>query len=184
METLKRILGWINRVADWIGMIFSVLVFPLIFILLYEVFMRYVFNRPTIWGHELSALIYAVYFLMGGAYALRWGAHINVEILYVRLPGRLRAGLDLVTWSLFYMFLGVLFWRSIDFAYRSYRMREVSMTVWEPAIWPIKMFLPIAAAAMLILGLSRTLADLVYVITGKPLLPSQEHVKIIQEVEL
>jgi TRAP-type mannitol/chloroaromatic compound transport system permease small subunit len=169
MAALTGLLRALNDLVDWIGKIVSFLVYPMIFVLVWEVLQRYVFNHPTIWAHQLSAMLFAVYFLLGGAYVSRWGAHINVEILYVRLPLRVRALLDLFTWSMYYLFLGVMFWLGIGFAWDSIKVMEVASTAaWEAYIWPVKVFVPLSALLMLIMGISKTLSDLIVLITGIP----------------
>jgi TRAP-type mannitol/chloroaromatic compound transport system permease small subunit len=139
-----------------------------------EVFSRYVLNAPTIYAHELAGMFFAIIFLMGGSYALRWNSHINVEILYNRFPPRVRAAIDLVTWLLFYLFVGVVFVQSIDFAAESVQRMERSNTAWEPYIWPVKLFLPLGTGLMLLAGLVKTIKDVVMVITGRPLIPETE----------
>ena len=101
---IKNFALFVNKLNDWVGRLVCVLILPMIAILLYEVVMRYVFDRPTVWAHETSGMLYTVYFLLGGAYTLRWGGHIQIEFLYVRLSPRKRAILDCCTWLFFYLF--------------------------------------------------------------------------------
>ena len=51
-------------------------------IMLYEVVMRYVFARPTIWVEELSRWLGGVIFLVAGLYAMQQRTHIRVTIVY------------------------------------------------------------------------------------------------------
>lgn len=143
-------------------------------VLVWEVFMRYVFNQPTIWAHELSALFYAVFFLIGGAYTLRWKAHISVDVLYVRLSPRSRAILDLITWLLFYFFCGVLLWQGSQAGWKSFLRMERASTVWEPYVWPVKFCIPLAALLMLAQGLTKTISDFYLIFTGRNLFPKNE----------
>ena len=91
MSLLKSFISIVNILNDWVGRVISMLVFPMVGFLVWEVMMRYVFNQPTIWAHELSAILYAIFFLLGGAYTLQQKGHINVDILYLRLSPRKRA---------------------------------------------------------------------------------------------
>jgi TRAP-type mannitol/chloroaromatic compound transport system permease small subunit len=170
MRYFKFIVTLINNVNDWVGKIVSMLIFPMIFILLWEVIMRYVFNRPTIWAHELGAMLYAVSFLLGGAYALRWGAHVNVEIIYNRFSNRVRAVIDLVSWLFFYLFCGALLLESMVFAWRAVLRMELSETVWAPPIWPIKLCVPLGASLILLQGILKTIGDFITALTGRDLL--------------
>ena len=170
MTTLKSIMVVVNRSNDRIGKIISFCVFPLMFIMLLEVVARYAFNRPTIWAHEVAGMIYAIYFLMGGAYTLRWDAHVKVEIFYVRLHPRARAIIDLVSWSCFYLFCGVLLLKGTEYAWDATLNMEYSNSAWGPPIWPIKLFIPLSAFLMLVQGITKTLADFILAITGQDLL--------------
>ncbi|MFY9942009.1 MAG: TRAP transporter small permease subunit, partial [Desulfobacterales bacterium] len=50
------------------GEITSLLVLPLLAVVIYEVFMRYAFNAPTIWGFEVTTFLYGIHFMFGYAY--------------------------------------------------------------------------------------------------------------------
>ena len=169
MRAIQGFISTVNSINDGIGKAVSFLAYPMIGVLVWEVFMRYVFNQPTIWAHELSALFYAVFFLLGGAYTLRWNAHINVDVLYVRLSPRKRAILDLVTWMLFYFFCGVLLWQGCQASWKSFLRMERASTVWEPYIWPVKLCIPLAAFLMLLQGVTKTISDLYLAFTGREL---------------
>lgn len=170
MSFLRSFISIVNTLNDWVGRVVSMLVFPMVGFLVWEVMMRYVFNQPTIWAHELSAILYAVFFLLGGAYTLQQKGHINVDILYLRLSPRKRAVLDLITWILFYFFCGVMLWEGTKFAWTSMKMLERASTVWEPPIWPVKICIPLGALLILLQGFTKTLSDIIIVLTGRDLL--------------
>jgi len=170
MAVVKQFIAFVNLINDWLGKTVSFLVYPMIGVLVWEVLMRYVFGRPTIWAHELSALLYAVFFLLGGAYTLRWKAHICVDVLYVRLSPRARACLDLFTWLFFYFFCAVLLWQGSESAWRSFLRMERASTVWEPYIWPVKFCIPVAAFLILAQGITKTIGDVYLVFSGRVLL--------------
>jgi TRAP-type mannitol/chloroaromatic compound transport system permease small subunit len=150
---LDRIERWVGWGVSRIGQIASFIIFVMIASLSYAVFMRYVLNAPAIWPGELSSMLYAVYFLLGGSYALLKGQHVRVDVVYSRLPERGKALADVLTASVFFLYVGVVFWLSIDFARSSIMRSETSSTLWAPYIWPVKLFLPIATFLMLLVGL-------------------------------
>ena len=167
MHYIKKIISFIDRFNNRIGIIFSVLVFPMVFILFYEVIMRYAFNRPTIWAHELSAMLYAVFFLIGGVYTLRWDGHVRVDIFYNKLSRKAQYTLDLFTWILFYIFIIIMFWEGSSFAYTSIIRNEISNSAWAPYIWPVKIFIPLAAFLMLLQGITITIKKVYFLFTNK-----------------
>lgn len=167
MHSLKKFVSFIDRFNDRIGKIVSLIIFPIIFILVYEVFMRYFLNRPTFWVHELSGMLYAIFFIIGGLYDLLWNNHINVDIFYSKFSKKGQAIIDLFTYILFYIFIFVMFWGSLETSYISVQRLEISHTAWGPPIWPIKAFIPLASFLMLLQGLSKTIKDIYFVFTGK-----------------
>ena len=52
---------------------------PLVLIVTYEVFARYLFNAPTIWVFDLTYRLYATNFMLGAAYALHKGTHVDAK---------------------------------------------------------------------------------------------------------
>lgn len=65
-------------------------------ILLIEVFLRYVFNSPTIWAHETTVFLCGIAFTFGGLYCTSRNSHIRVVLIYDLLPARLRRIFDIL----------------------------------------------------------------------------------------
>jgi TRAP-type C4-dicarboxylate transport system permease small subunit len=63
----------------------------------YEVIVRYVFNRPTTWVHEIGASLVVVIGTLGAAYVLLHDNHVRADLILVRVPRRTQAWLNLVT---------------------------------------------------------------------------------------
>ena len=167
MRRATFFIRFVDNLNHWQGKIVSFFIYPIMLILVYEVVMRYVFASPTIWAHETSCFLYGAHFILGGAYALRWRAFVKIEILYERFPLRTRAIVDLFTWILFYIFCGVLLWKSAPWAWASVRVLEYSQSTWGPPIWPIKLTIPLAAVLILLQGLTKTTKDFYTAITGR-----------------
>jgi len=167
MEKLKSILKLIDKVSEYQGRIVSVLIFPVILIVLYEVISRDIFNLPTIWVHELSSHIIGTFVILGGAYALYLKSHVNVDVLYGKLSPRKRAILDLISWCFFYLFVGLMLYKGIGLAERAWSIVERSQTPFAIPTYPLKTMIPIGAFFLLLQGLSKTARDAVMVVTGK-----------------
>lgn len=171
---MGRFIGFIDNLSDRVGGIFSFVVYGLIGVLVFEVVMRYVFDAPTVWAHEGSGFLFGAYFMFAGAYALRHGAHIKVDIFYKRFPLHMRSRLDLFTWMLFYIFCIALLWYGGRAAWSSVAVWEHSATMWGPPIWPIKLVLPIAVALMAVQGVTKTINDFYIVMKGNPVKAAEE----------
>jgi len=150
------------------------LALPMTLILFYEVVMRYVFNRPTIWVHETSGYFFGALFVLGGAYTLLHNGHVNVEILHVHLPVRARAAVDILTSGVFFLLFGVMFWYGIKLAAISVASLEVSHTVWGPPVYPIKIMVPIGVLFMMLQGFAKLIRDIYMLATGKEMAAAVE----------
>ena len=51
-------------------------------VMLYEVFLRYAIEAPTLWANELTLWIGGFVFLSSGLYAMQQRSHIRIFILY------------------------------------------------------------------------------------------------------
>ena len=55
MKVLKPIFDLIDKVGTWLGKGVAWLLVVLIAALTYDVFMRYVFSKPTVWAFDMPA---------------------------------------------------------------------------------------------------------------------------------
>ena len=167
MRVLGKVFHIIDMISEWSGKLVSFLLLPLIAFIVYDVLMRYVFNRPTDWAHELSYLMFGTIWIMGGAYALVKGSHVKMEVIYNRLPLRRRAIIDLITAPLFFVFIGILLWKGWDLAWSSVLRLEHSNSFWSPPIYPVKMMIPLGAFLLLLQGVVRFIRDAITATTGR-----------------
>ena len=52
----------------------------------YEVVMRYVFRKPTLWVTEMSLWTAGMVYLLAGLYVMQQRGHIRIFILYDMVP--------------------------------------------------------------------------------------------------
>jgi len=135
----------------------------------WEVILRYAFNAPTIWAHEVSGHIFAAYSVLGGAYVLLVNEHVRSDVIYARFSPRGRAIFDLVTFPLFFMLLGIILVEGAEMALRSIEVREITVSFLRSPVYPVKTCIPIAAFLMLLQGLAHFIRALALVITGREL---------------
>lgn len=153
MEALKKYMRAVSLMNEWIGRIDAMLIVPLVLITVYEVIVRKFFNSPTIWVFETSNQLYGCLFMMGLAYALLHGSHVNVDIFYRFLTKRGKAVLDSVGFIIFFFpFLLVVLVKGTMFAAQSWAMMEVSQSVLQIPLYPVKTVIPLMAITLLLQG--------------------------------
>ena len=170
-RTLRAIVRIIDGFAEWSGRIFCLMSIPLVAALTYEVFARYVFNRPTIWAYDVTYMLYGSLFMLGAAYTLYKGGHIRTDIFYQSWSVRTRGTVDAILY-LFLFFPGValFFWMGLQEALHSWDIREMSdASPWRPPIYPFKAVIPISLALLMIQGVSEFLKAAYAARHGRPL---------------
>lgn len=173
MRILFMVLRLVDALNDWIGRILSYAVLLMFVLVLSEVIRRYVFNAPTVWGQELTQLTFGVYAILAGGHIMRWGGHVNVDILYTRLGFRTRALIDIITAVMFFLFTGVLVIYGWEFAMHSFSFREHSISAWGPPLWPFKLMIPVGAGLLLLQGIAKLIRDIHTLVTGIPHPPDE-----------
>jgi TRAP-type C4-dicarboxylate transport system permease small subunit len=86
----------VERLSEISGYVSGVLILASMLVVCYGVLLRYFLGASTIWQTEL-----AIYFLMfaafvGGAYGLKHGDHVRIDLVVNRFSGRTRTLINLV----------------------------------------------------------------------------------------
>ena len=160
MFFLKSFLKFINAVNDRVGNLLSYLLFGFFALLFMEVILTYFFNSPTVWANELAQMLFGAYAILAGGYILRTGGHVNVDILYSRLSVKSKAGLDIFTSLLFFLFCGMLLVYGGSLAWDSLSRFEHSQSAWNPPLYPAKLMIPLAALLLILQGLAKLIRDI------------------------
>ncbi|MCJ8501233.1 TRAP transporter small permease subunit [Desulfatitalea alkaliphila] len=176
MRAINAILGFVDALNDHLGRILSYAVLLMFLLVLSEVIRRYIFNAPTVWGQELTQLTFGVYVILSGGHILRWGGHVNVDILYTKFSTRTKALVDIITSVLFFLFCGMLLIYGGSLALDSMSYWEHSISAWGPPLWPFKLMIPTAAVLLLLQGIAKLIRDIITLTTGVDA-SSQELVK-------
>lgn len=158
----------ITRINRFIGRWVSLAVLVIFALLLADVVMRYLVGQPAIWTAELATLIFGAYAIIGGGYLLAERGHVNVDIFYGSMARKRRAFLDILTYPLFLLFVGVLLWQGWTLASEAIADMERSNSIWKAPLWPTKSLIPVAAVLLLLQGLIRLWSD-IRVLMDKPI---------------
>ena len=162
----NKLVTGIDALNDWLGRWISFCVIPIAALVLFEVVLRYLFNSPTVWANELTQMLFGAYVILSGAYIMRWGGHVNVDILYSRFTDRTRAILDIATSFLFFLFVGMMAYYGGSLAWESLSMLEHSESAWNPPIYPVKLTIPLGCILLLLQGLTNLFRNILIVING------------------
>lgn len=150
IRQVARAVRTIDRFAELCGVAIAWLMVPLMTAVVYEVVARYAFDAPTLWSFDITYMLYGAMFMLGAAYALRIGAHIRTDFF----------------WERWFLWVG---WDEVWYAYEIGELSE--QTPWRPLLWPLKATIPLAAALLLLQGISELVKSLYAAFTGREFKP-------------
>lgn len=167
MKVIRGIIKSIDTLNSWVGKIGAWSVILLTFVVVFEVISRRFLNSPTIWAYETITMLYGFHFMIVAAYALIQKSMVSVDILYQKLPLKKQAILDIVTYLvLFFPFVTTLFWIGIDYATYSWGIKEVSTSLFQAPLYPIKTVIPVTFGMLFLQGISEILKRVYILIEG------------------
>ena len=163
---MRKILHTIDAINERAGAISSWFLLFLIAVILYEVIARYVFNSPTKWAWDVNAQLLALFTVMAGGYVLYHKGHIRSDLFYARWSARRRASIDLITSFLPLFFCAAAVITSVKQAVSSVALREHSITILSPPLYPLRIVVAIGALLFLLQVIAEMIQNLL-VVTGK-----------------
>jgi TRAP-type mannitol/chloroaromatic compound transport system permease small subunit len=150
---MQKLLLAVDRMSTRLGQAFAWLIVTLTLMITWEVFSRYVLNRPHDWALNLQIMMYGTLFMMAGAYTLSKNGHVRGDVLYGFFRPRTQAWIDLVLYGLFFL-PGVvaMTWAGWEYANESLAIREKTFSATPLPLYPFKFVIPIAAGMLLLQG--------------------------------
>lgn len=123
------IMSIITKISKGLGHLSAGFVLVMTFIMGYDVLMRHVFNRPTIWVDELSGYLLVGITFLGAAYTLTQDAHIRIEIVVGKLGADAQRRLNYITDVLSFLFLVIYAWQGGSLFVDAYVSGKISSTL-------------------------------------------------------
>lgn len=183
MKALKKICKGIDTLNDFLGKVFSLIVIGVLVVILIEVFMRRLLNRPQIWTQDLIVMFFACYIILIAAYGFLKGAFVCVDLLFDKLPKRGQYIMHLVTYCIFFVpFVYPMIPKAEAFFVKSFISKETAYSVWAPVLWPEKLCFFIGLTLLGIQGISQILKQIIGIVEGDVVLDFTQEKEEIKEI--
>ena len=145
IQSLSRFLG---RTISWSSII-------LIFIIVSDVFFRYVFSLTSAATYEIEWHLFGLMFLLGAAWTLDQDKHVRVDLFYQNFSPKMKASINLIGTLIFLIpFCWVTLITSIDFVQSSFLHNETSPDPGGlPARYLIKLAIPVGFGLLILQGI-------------------------------
>ena len=126
--------GKLDRAAVFIGRVTMMLIVLLVGVMMYEVFVRYVIEAPTLWANELSLWLAGFVFLCAGLYAMQQRSHIRIFLFYDVCPRWVQRTFDTISTALIVTFAFFLIYGGYGEAFDKLHRWETFGTAFDPPI--------------------------------------------------
>lgn len=159
---MDNFLKLVNKITDYTGVSAAYLLIPVILTIVYSVILRYCFHDIVHWAFEVSLFLYGIFYMVGGAYALKEQSHVRVDILPGRLSHTWNCLIDLFSYLVIIIICCALIVLGTKFAWISTleQERSILQTPFDPPIWWYKWFIPFSAAILALQALAETIKTL------------------------
>ena len=153
-------LATVGRAFDWLLAWLAYLAGGILLFMgasvLYEVFMRYLFNAPTRWVIEFSEYMLLYMALLAGAWVLKGEGHVKVEMLVDVLPRKTRTILHTVTSWVGAGVCGLFLWYSTYLTWETFWSGEVLFRAVHVPKWAVLISIPIGLLLLVLQFIRRS----------------------------
>ena len=178
---MQNFLLAVDRLSTWIGKAFAWSIVGLTLLISWEVFSRYVLNKPHAWMLDAQIMLYGTLFMTAGAYTLAARGHVRGDVLYGFFRPRTQAAIDLVLYIVFFLpGIIALTWAGWHYAQESLAIREQTFNADPLPVYPFKFVIPLSGAILLLQGSVEIIRCVICLQTGE--WPSRE--KDVEEVDV
>jgi TRAP-type mannitol/chloroaromatic compound transport system permease small subunit len=159
---MKALVKAIDKLNSRQGQLLSWLSVVLVLIMTFEVIMRYLFNRPTMWSYDMVIMVGCAMYAFAWPYVQKLNSHIRVDILYSRLSERGKAFMDVIcSVFLFFPLLSALCYAAFIFMLNAWVMNEKSSeSYWYPPIAPLRTLFFIGLVLLELQGIAQLIKDI------------------------
>lgn len=111
----------VDPIVRWVNNAGVTILAMMMLLTVADVTLRYFFNKPILGSYEITEFMMTMLAAFTIGYAGLLKAHVNVDLVYSRLPERVQGMISIFTNLVCVVFFGLMSWRNI---YQSFVLRE------------------------------------------------------------
>lgn len=159
---MEKYIVVMDAFSNKVGLAAMYMIFIMIAVLFYSSISK-TFFTPSRWTLEVSQFLMMAYFVLGGSYSLKEGAHVRMDLFYERLSPRKRHLIDAMVMICLIFYLIVLLIGGVQSTLYALEYNERSYSSWQPYMAPIKILLNIGILLTLLQAIAVWFKDILYV---------------------
>jgi TRAP-type mannitol/chloroaromatic compound transport system permease small subunit len=167
---MRKFLHTVDTISVWTALTGRWFIIALVVLVTTEVTLRYVFNKPTLWGYELHVMLAASSYILAFAYTHQQRAHVRVDMIYAHLPRRGQALIDVLgTLLIFFPFIFLLCYTAWSWMFDAWATGEkMPITGWYPPAGPLRTVVLYGIVLFALQAVAHFIRDTYVLIRGRP----------------
>jgi TRAP-type transport system small permease protein len=113
----------IDPIVRWVNNAGVIILAMMMLLTVADVTLRYFFNKPILGSFEITEFMMTMLAAFTIGYAAILKVHVNIDLVYTRLPERLQGMISIFTTLVCVVFFGLMSWRNI---YQSSVLRQAN----------------------------------------------------------
>lgn len=165
---MQNLLLSVDRLSTLIGKVFAWTAVILTLMISWEVFSRYVLNKPHAWMLDFQIMMYGTLFMTAGAYTLSKNGHVRGDVLYGFFRPRTQATLDLILYFVFFLpGITALTWAGWIYFNEALVIREQTFSADPLPMYPFKFIIPLSGGILLLQGVVEIIRCIICIRDGE-----------------
>jgi len=136
-------IAFVERISIGLHLFSGIIISVMMFVIVYDVVMRFIFNSPTGWALEIAEYMLATVIFFSLSYVLSRGMHIHVDLIVSRLSRTKQAILGLIVSFIALIFFSLLTWESSIAAWEAYQLKFFSAGSPPLPLFPVRTVVPL-----------------------------------------
>ena len=137
----------LNPVSRVLALVGTALVLPMMVLIIADVFLRYVFNRPITGTAEIASLM-LVCMVLGVAWCGLQGRHIKVDLVVSRFSPRVQAIVDSITLLAGLVTCVIITWQNLHSSLWVLKINQVASVLLPLPLFPFHFILVLGCAML------------------------------------
>ncbi len=157
IKAIDKVNNLFGNIAAWISLL-------MVFVVVFEVVSRYVFNAPTLWSMEINQYLFCAVSLVGGGYCLLRDGHVRVDLFYPKFSPKTQAIVEMFTFPLALILCVILVWLGGDEFWTALVGDRRSESAMAFPLWPVWLIVPLGGFLLAMQIVARYLRNILTLI--------------------
>ncbi len=145
MKLLKKATNIFDGTVNLLALLAAVILILVMLSVIYEVFMRYFLNAPTIWVQEYTEFSLLFITFLGATWLLKRGGHVRMDIVLTRLTPRTQTVVNIITSFLGAIVFLIIAWYGVDATWQAFTAGARRSSLLETPTFVIIFIIPVGS---------------------------------------